>query len=126
MHSQTNVYLLGSAGGETSDLAEKHLARGGLQLDFETIRFYTALRAQHMVGQTDKWTDFTFRLGLAPFEADYKSLQTLLVGQFMFMETKQGQMLKSVALLRFFYRSALWEFGADQDGLPWIQLMVHI
>ena len=124
-HSQANVYALGSMGIKTSEPAGGLLSIGGLQLDFETLRFYTATSSRMIWAGQDKWVDTTVRIGFAPYEADYTSLQSWIVAQVMYMHTPDGDRVIPGMLMRFFYRTVLWELGADLYGRPWIQLMAH-
>ena len=71
------------------------------------------------------WFDATARMGFAPYEADYKSLQSWMVAQVMYMQTPEGSRTIPMVLMRFFYKTVLWELGADLYGRPWIQLMAH-
>ena len=47
-----------------------------------------------------------------------------LFAQTMYMPQMDDEWNYSV-LLRFFYKTVLWEIGGDLKGRPWIQLMVH-
>lgn len=124
-HSQANIYATGSVGIETSESARELLSIGGLQLDYETLRFYTASSSRMMWAGQDKWFDASARIGFAPYEGEYTSLQSWVVGQVMYMHTPDGRRVIPAMLMRFFYRTVLWEMGADVYGRPWIQLMAH-
>ena len=124
-HSQANIYATGSVGTKTSQPTRDVLSIGGLQVDFETLRFYTAASSRMMWSGEDRWLDASARIGFAPYEGDYSSLQSWLVGQLMYMHTPDDDRLIPGMLMRFFYRTVLWEIGADIYGRPWIQLMAH-
>ena len=124
-HSQGNIYLLSTVGLRIEASPDDPVFGGGLQLDYETTTFYTAIRGNMHYVDGAQWSDLTYRVGIAPYEAGYKSLQSWLIGQVMYMRAPNGYMLRPMGLLRFFYRTVLWEIGADSAGLPWLQLMVH-
>ena len=124
-HSQANIYLLSTVSLRIEASPDDPVFGGGLQLDYETTTFYTAIRGNMHYVDGAQWSDLTYRVGIAPYEAGYKSLQSWLIGQVMYMRAPNGYMLRPMGLLRFFYRTVLWEIGADSAGLPWLQLMVH-
>ena len=66
--------------------------------------------------------NLTYRV-IAPYEAGYKSLQSWLIGQVMYMRAPNGYMLRPMGLLRFLSNGPM-EIGADSQ-MPWLQLMVH-
>ncbi|MEE2787146.1 MAG: hypothetical protein VX589_07380 [Myxococcota bacterium] len=125
MGSQANVYMMGGAGyGAFSrdDPAPAYYA--ALQLDYETPRFYSAMMGRTITDGNAYPYQAIARLGLAPFEAEYNALQAWLIGQMSYFPAMQDDPDFTV-LLRFFYRTVLWEMGADLYGRPWLQLMVH-
>ena len=123
--SQGNLYL--SAGGGTGTYDNDTMAKlgyGSLQLDYETMRFYTAFMTRAFSDGSDLTYRATYRVGFAPYLAPYNSLQSWLVAQTMYMPEMNND-LNFMLLLRFFYKTVLWELGGDLNGLPWIQMMVH-
>ena len=130
--SQGNVYVMGGGGALASSDDSGKLAIGeagpvyfgSIQSDFETRTIYTALQGS-VLAQDDAPTAWArYRLGLAPYVANYGELQTWLVGQIMWFPDMEDH-LNVTPLMRFFYRTVLWELGADLQGRPWIQLMAH-
>ena len=121
--SQTNLYAIFGAGAG-GDRWTTPVGMSALQADFETTRFYTAWMGRTIsTGEEHLWQT-TYRIGFAPYEAEFSELQSWLVGQVAYMPDLQRTPNAS-ALLRFFYRTVLWEIGGDLEGRPWIQLMVH-
>ena len=121
--SQANVYAIlgGGAGGDTWHTP---MGLGAFQTDFETTRFYTAWMGRTVTDGEDFWWQTTYRIGFAPYEAEFNELQSWLVGQVAYLPHMAAAPNVSM-LLRFFYRTVLWEVGGDLKGRPWIQLMVH-
>jgi hypothetical protein len=122
---QANLYVIGGAGyGRFGDRDPSLAYYASLQLDYETSRIYTALIGRGMSDTQVYPYQTMFRLGLAPYEAEYNALQAWLIGQVSYFPAMHTEP-NFTALLRFFYRTVLWEIGADLYGRPWLQLMVH-
>lgn len=123
--SQGNVYLnLGGGGGTLGKADPGGLGYSAVQLDFETLNFYTALMSK-VISDFDKVEhQTTYRIGFAPYVAPYKSLQTWLVAQTTYVP-RMEEPWNGMLLLRFFYNTVLWELGGDIKGRPWIHIMVH-
>lgn len=123
--SQANVYVLGGAGYGVDSLKENGLAfKGTIQGDFETREFYTALSGGGWAMPSTSPYFVRYRIGAAPYKADYKELQVWMIAQLDYQPSMQSGVMVS-PLLRFFYRNALWEIGASTTGQWWLQLMAH-
>ena len=123
--SQANIYAIaGGGGGRYLDRTSRGLGYGALQVDFETMRFYNAFMARTISDFEDVTYRATYRIGFAPYTAPYNSLQSWLVAQATYMPDMEDQM-NYLLLLRFFYKTVLWELGGDLRGRPWIHIMVH-
>jgi len=124
--AQANFYLSGGYGYGFE--RERSLSSQGLmatQIDFETDRFYTALNGRAFY-QNGTWPyTLRYRIGFAPYLAEYKEVQSWLVLQSTYFPSLNPQPDLTL-LMRFFYRNVLWEIGADTQGRPWLQLMVHL
>lgn len=126
--SQGNLYLLGGGGWGERGGARGWAWLAGLQADYETPRFYTALMAR-AVGDRDLTPQdlsyqALYRVGVAPYVARADELQAWLVLQAAHSSAMSGAPTVT-ALMRMFYRQALWEVGADTEGRPWLHLMAH-
>ena len=129
--SQANAYLtLGGGYVLFPDGTGNPAGTGGLQLDFETKRLYTAIMGSSLLmspfgynGPTEDLYGVQGRIGMAPYVAEFDQLQAWLVLQAGTTTAEDGFMVSPI--LRFFYRTVLWELGTSQNGHPWIQLMVH-
>jgi hypothetical protein len=101
---------------------------GGIQLDYETPLFYTALVGRvfgtDQIDQFDPPHHLLYRLGFAPYKGKYDQLQTWIVAQMSYASLMKEQPSLTV-LMRFFYKTVLWEIGSDTLGRPWLHLMVH-
>jgi hypothetical protein len=129
--SQGNVYL--TAGGGYGDLGDgsggAFLGMGNLQIDFETSRIYAAVVGSSFYLSplgTSLYPGGVYgvqgRFGLAPYVARFDELQSWLVLQAGGSSVAEPML---TPMLRFFYRTVLWEVGFNQHGEPWLQLMVH-
>jgi hypothetical protein len=125
LNSQGNLYAIGGLGYGGATQAPGRVYVGGLQLDFETPQFYTAIMSRYLHQETLSSVDGLVRVGVAPYIADYEGLQSWLVLQLSYNGNFSRGDVKPVALLRMFFRTVLWELGSDIYGQPWLQIMVH-
>ena len=127
--SQANLYSMTGIGLDLSDNFSTDSMRGviGVQADFETQKIYTALNSSALPSLTNP-TDIPFtvryRFGVAPYIANYDELQIWVVGQVEYMSDMQEQPFFT-PMLRYFYRTVLWETGVSLDGTYWFQMMAH-
>lgn len=63
------------------------------------------------------------RLGIAPFRSDTEELGIWGIVQF---DKMNGDSWTTTNLLRFYYKSALWEVGANLNGSYQLNLMFHL
>ena len=130
--SQGNLYGLIGAGVDTTSLAISEWTdeiRGfvGLQADYETQKIYTAANIIGFPSVNDM-NDIPYmaryRFGIAPYIAHYDEFQIWVVGQVEYMPTMQDTLIVT-PMLRYFYRTVLWETGVSLDGTYWFQMMAH-
>ena len=131
--SQANVYGIIGVGynveTDTNNLAlanysDRSFGYFSAQTDFETQRIYTALSGFSMLGNDLFAYGGRYRFGIAPYIADYNELQVWVVGQADYMSDMQDQPYFT-PMLRFFYRTVLWETGVSFSGTYWFQMMAH-
>jgi len=133
--SQGNLYLLGGIGGGawSSALSRdqspyRWVGMLGLQTDYETRKFYTALMARAFsdasLPASDSPFHIMYRAGLAPYQGRANELQMWLVGQLSYHQAMSGHPSLTL-LMRLFIQTTLCEVGADLEGRPWIHLMAH-
>lgn len=126
---QANIYLHGGVGAVDQEWGERGthgLFMAGVEADWETRRLYTALKHYqfHAPGKLDLYTTQA-RVGFAPYEADFKSLQTWFMLQAMVIDEVQEEVMIT-PMMRFFYQNVLWEIGSSTRGDWMLNLMVHI
>ena len=127
--SQANLYAMTGVGFDISDNISADSLRGmlGVQADFETQKIYTAFTVSALPSFMDT-SDIPFttryRFGIAPYIANYDELQIWVVGQAEYMSDMQEQPYFT-PMLRYFYRTVLWETGVSLNGTYWFQMMAH-
>ena len=97
---------------------------GGVQADFETQEIYTAFQSAALIREDAQPFWVRYRFGVAPYVAEYGEMQTWIIAQATWFPDMDDQVILT-PMMRFFYRTVLWEVGADLDGRPWLQLMAH-
>ena len=131
--SQANVYGIVGLGynlenevltSSVSDVASRGFGYSSLQADYETQRIYTALSGFSMFNTEILAYGGRYRFGVAPYIADYNELQVWVVGQLDYLSDMQEQPYVT-PMLRFFYRTVLWETGVSLSGTYWFQMMAH-
>jgi hypothetical protein len=124
-HSQGNIYLLSGAGGLFSDFQEEWAGKWGLQLDYETRKFYTLLSFSSWHSETIDTNYVLSRVGFAPFVAGYNDLNIWAILQLDYNKDMRNEVQVS-PFLRFYYKNILWEIGSSLRGNYYWQFMVHI
>ena len=128
-NSQANIYLLSGVGivdSEIENRSTNEAYMGGVEMDWETRTFFTALK--HYQFSSPKVTDIAMtqaRVGFSPAEANFDQLQTWFMVQAMYL----GDVDRTVTitpLVRFFYQNVLWEMGSSTRGEWLLNIMVHI
>ena len=135
--SQGNLYGLVGAGVNTTSLSTQGSGRDdwtnevrgfvGLQTDYETQKIYTAANVigfPSVNDMSDTPYMARYRFGIAPYIAKYDEFQIWVVGQVEYMPTMQETPIVT-PMLRYFYRTVLWETGVSLDGTYWFQMMAH-
>ncbi|MCD8481920.1 MAG: hypothetical protein LR015_04120 [Verrucomicrobia bacterium] len=122
---QANVFLIGGLGfadGPEQNSAALHLA---LKADIEDRRRYLAFRYSWVGASGVIYREkFVGRVGWAPYEAGFNDLNTWLILQLEY-ETRGKEEWVVRPLVRFFYRSFLWELGSSLDGDIFANLTVQ-
>ena len=126
--SQANFYVLSGAGIMDSEIDRKDTREaymGGFEADWETRTLYTALKYYHFTSPALSDLSMTqARIGISPFEASFENLQSWFMVQAMSMPKVEAKVIIT-PMLRFFYKSVLWEFGSSTRGEWMLNLMVH-
>lgn len=125
--SQANLYAVVGGGFNTISLTsgnQNTFGYVGAQADYETTKIYTAISAFSLVFSEQQPFGLRYRFGIAPYVAKYNDLQIWVVGQLDHISDMTEQP-RITPMLRFFYRTALWETGVSLNGVYWFQMMAH-
>lgn len=123
--SQANIYVYGGYGFHEHLDSRGDMWLGGVEADWETRSLFVLAKAESMRATHGQNLDlYEARFGFAPYEADFKELASWLMIQYQHHWTlKNNQSL--TPLVRFFYRSVLWEGGVSLDGDAMMNFMFH-
>ena len=129
MGAQANIYTITGFGYNLSSMNHSSATSNafgylGLQVDYETTRIYTALSGFTLGFADDHPFGARYRFGIAPYLAKYNDLQIWVIGQLDYMSDMKTQPVFT-PMLRFFYRTVLWETGVSLNGTYWFQMMAH-
>jgi len=128
--SQANLYAMTGVGWnvlQEGSYVDSIHGVFGVQADFETPKIYTAFTSYTFPTLTKMSTlpySARYRFGIAPYVAKYDELQIWVVGQVEHMSGAEGPPMVT-PLLRYFYRTVLWETGVSLNGTYWFQMMAH-
>jgi hypothetical protein len=130
--SQGNFYLSAGAGIEKFNSEKYGVKLGEVVADWESRKYYTYFEHLYLKRDNDlnsmiPWQDYNhtkFRLGFAPFLADYHELNVWYILQAeQHNDEKQNDLTQ---FLRFYRKNVLWEIGAGFDGSIALNLMIHL
>lgn len=124
--SQANVYGSVGYGNEQSLNENKPVGFVAGDIDWESRKYYTSFQYAHFYRESSSRPDFDmmkFRMGFAPYLAEYKELNSWFILQF----AQQGRdKIETTPLLRFFYQNVLMEFGTSLNGTTSFNFMLHL
>jgi hypothetical protein len=125
--AQANIFAWGGLGlADAGERAAPHLApNGGLQLDYETRRFYSALKTDWHAGFDFTHGSSVLQLGLAPYLHDYTGVAAWVIAQGHIMQGSVHDAAGGALLVRLFWRWLWVEAGADDEGEPLGLVMVN-
>lgn len=125
--AQANVFGWGGAGhAYVSELDGHAFAwNAGAQIDYETRRLYSSLKADlHRSADFSHRID-TLQLGIAPYEHDFDTLATWFVVQARHYTGGIHDGVEWALLLRLFKRGGWLEAGVTEDGKLQAMAMVN-
>jgi hypothetical protein len=97
----------------------------GVEADAESRSLFVLAKAEFMDPSLgSNFQHFEFRLGAAPYEAEFNEIASWLMIQFQY----HPSLVKKTALTpmaRFFYKSVLFEIGVSTEGDSMTNLMFH-
>lgn len=125
--SQGNLYLYGGPGIVKTQNDSKYFTRLAVQADWETREVYTFFRYNTVRTNNDHYDDYQFRLGFAPYLADYNEINSWL---FLQVDHRPQALMQEhewsvTPVIRQFYKNVLWEFGSSLESNWMINLMVR-
>ncbi len=129
--SQGNLYLSAGAGVEKYNSEKYGVRLAELVADWESREYYIYL--DHIYLNRDNelnpnlvqknYNHTKFRVGTAPFLADYEDLNIWLIMQAeKHLDEKQIELTQ---FLRFYVKNSLWEVGAGFNGNWAFNYMIH-
>jgi hypothetical protein len=127
--SQANFYA-GVGAGVASAWSSRRAkdtdpyGRVAVQLDYETLWVYTAVKSAVDAGQHFTFAENTVSLGFAPYAHDYDGLATWLIVDFTYV-TEFDHDLRIIPKIRLFKNSWFIEAGCSLDGDPFFSCMFH-
>lgn len=130
--SQANIYFSFGSGIEKFGGDNKSAHLGELVADWESRKYYIYfehlyLRRENQANPMLPSQDYNhtkFRLGFAPFLADYTDLNVWMITQFE--RHNDQKQIEATQFLRFFIKNVLWEVGAGFDGSVKFNFMIHL
>lgn len=122
--SQGNIYLGAGAGVfAPQGLPSEFLARGEVNADWESTTLYVAARYIYLHPDFSEDVDFKkLRVGFAPYVLEQEGLNSWFILEWRQMNTEKAEV---TPLLRFFFRSVLFELGSSLDGDFKFNFMIH-
>jgi hypothetical protein len=129
--SQGNIYLSGGAGYEKFDSKNYGVRLAELVMDWESRKYYVYFDHLYLNRDNEsnpalvekEYNHSKFRVGTAPFLADYADLNVWLILQAE-KHLNQDQ-IEMTQFLRFYIKNTLWEVGAGFNGNWAFNYMVH-
>lgn len=128
--SQANVYLTGGLGAERKSNSWTSAQLAEIDMDWEN-RDYYILGKQRYVSRSSNADDLNkvdlwhtrLRAGIAPFRSDVNDLGIWFMMQF---DKHNEKNWTTTQLFRFYYKTALWELGANLNGSYQLNFMIHL
>ena len=124
--SQANIYVYGGAGVGKKDLDYRMAGEGAIEADWETRKYYISGKATVVAAKDFKTLDvYQLRAGFAPYVGEFDHLHSWLIAQVQYIPSSTEESVRVGPVMRFFYRSALWEVGVSARGNWTLNFMVH-
>lgn len=132
--SQANIYLSAGVGAENYRTESQTAGLAGLGMDWESRRYYVLF--DHLYLHRDHprnpmipnqgYGYYKFRIGTAPFLAEYDELNVWLIFQAeKYSGRNETNGVELTQMLRFYIKNSLWEIGARLNGGWVFNYMVH-
>lgn len=115
--AQANIWFIGGLGSTTGNTfnGSKTMASPGIQVDYETTRFYSMASARVYAGEGATSNITTARLGASFYEADYDEPQPWVIIEARRM-TFVSKQYEFTPMLRVIHKWYFVEIGANSSG----------
>ena len=115
--AQANIWFIGGLGATTGNAftGTKAMASPGIQVDYETTRFYSMASARVYAAEGATSNITTARLGASFYEVDYDEPQPWIVVEARRM-TFVSKQYEFTPMLRFIHKRYFVEAGANLSG----------
>ncbi len=126
LESQANIYAVGGWGSYEMDKRSKTSALSGLELDWESRRYYLSGKVTSMWANFDDNTYVqTVRAGVSAYPAEFDEISAWVILDVQHIN-RRHQELTVTPVLRTFYKNFLTEIGASFTGEWMLNFMVHL
>ncbi len=123
--SQANIYVYGGAGGAQFLDKKGHAEQVGIEADAESRTWFIMGKWETMWSNVaDRFDHGEFRLGLAPYEAEFNEIASWFMVQYQYHPTLKEDYVIT-PLYRVFYKSFLVESGVSLRGDLMMNFMFH-
>jgi len=123
--SQANIYVYGGAGGARLANRDGYAGQVGIEADAESRSWFIMGKWESMWSNlTDVFHHGEFRVGLAPYEAEFNEIASWLMIQVQYHPTLTKK-YAITPLARLFYKNVLWEAGVSLQGDWMLNFMFH-
>ena len=114
--SQANIYALSALGVVEKGRNQNAAGSLGIEMDAEDRRFYASYQNQYLKGGdiVDEFTE-KFRVGIAPYIANYDELHTWLIMEVQHQPQQTDHFILQ-PMIRMFKGNYLWEAGISDHG----------
>lgn len=124
-NSQTNIYTYGGFGGAKFQNQNGYAGQVGIEADAESRSWFIMGKWETMWSNvTDTFYHGEFRVGLAPYEAEFNEIASWLMIQVQYHPTLNPT-YAITPLYRMFYKNVLWEAGVSIKGDWMLNFMFH-
>lgn len=123
--SQANIYVYGGFGGAKSQNRTGYAGQLGIEADAESRSWFVMGKWESMWSNVEPvFNHGEFRVGLAPYEAEFNEIASWLMIQIQYHPTLQRSFAVT-PLYRMFYKNVLWEAGVSVTGDWMLNFMFH-
>lgn len=122
--SQGNIYGGLHAGSYEDSSSDGDTLNAFLMGDWESREHYVMGRVKSFWYDDEKRDQYIARYGFAPYVAGMDELQSWLIVQGMYLH-EQNKEVVITPMMRFFYKTALWEIGHSTRGGSFLTMMIH-